>query len=136
MARLVQPDQRRGQHRPHRPGIDPAVGVAADRGVDRTMVEAGGASQAAQHVLEFAAALSPPVYRSGLRLWAWLAARPALYHALVEAKARLLGWLGRDRGRFRSLPLASGWTLVRDMPAPEGRSFHSLWAERQSKTAR
>src|SRR2546421_932243 len=28
---------------------------------------------------EFAQALSPPVYRSGLRLWAWLAARPRLY---------------------------------------------------------
>ena len=25
----------------------------------------------------------------------------------------------------------TGWTSVRDMPAPEGRSFQSLWAERQ-----
>src|SRR5579864_4087892 len=82
---------------------------------------------------EFARRLSPAVYRSGLRLWAWLAARPALYHALVEIKARLLGWIGGERGRFRSLPLASGWTLARDMPAPEGRSFHSLWAERQRR---
>ena len=34
----------------------------------------------------------------------------------------MLGWAGKPRGRFRSLPLASGWTLVRDMPAPDGRS--------------
>jgi len=80
---------------------------------------------------QFAQGKAPPVYRTGLKLWAWVARRPALYHELVELKARLLGWLGRDRGRFRALPLASGWTQARDMPAPEGRSFHSLWAERQ-----
>ena len=80
---------------------------------------------------EFARRLSPPTYRSGLRLWAWVARRPDLYHRLVAVKARLLGGIGKTRGRFRSLPLASGWTLMRDMPAPEGRSFHRMWAERQ-----
>jgi L-lactate dehydrogenase complex protein LldF len=59
-----------------------------------------------------------------------MARRPALYHALVELTSRAVGLAGRDRGRFRALPLAAGWTAVRDMPAPEGRSFHSLWAER------
>jgi L-lactate dehydrogenase complex protein LldF len=80
---------------------------------------------------EFAKKLSPPTYRSGLSLWAWIARRPALYHLLSEVASRALGWAGRTHGRFRSLPLAGGWTLARDMPAPEGRSFHSLWAERQ-----
>jgi L-lactate dehydrogenase complex protein LldF len=79
---------------------------------------------------EFAERLNPPAYRAGLRLWAWIASRPALYHALVELASRAVGLAGRDRGRFRALPLAAGWTAVRDMPAPEGRSFHSLWAER------
>src|SRR5229473_2322171 len=82
---------------------------------------------------EFTQALSPPVYRAGLRLWAWLATRPVLYHAVAEIAGRVLGWAGRERGRFRSLPLAAGWTLGRDMPAPEGSSFHSLWAERQRR---
>jgi L-lactate dehydrogenase complex protein LldF len=82
---------------------------------------------------EFSQRLSPPVYRAGLSLWAWAARRPALYHVLVELASRTLGWLGRGRGRFRSLPLANGWTAVRDMPAPEGRSFHSLWTERRRK---
>jgi hypothetical protein len=74
--------------------------------------------------------LSPPVYRTGLSLWAWVTQRPALYHSLTEVLIRVLGWAGSRRGRFRTLPLASGWTVVRDMPAPEGRTFHSLWAER------
>jgi L-lactate dehydrogenase complex protein LldF len=81
---------------------------------------------------EFTEKLNPPIYRGGLFLWAWAARRPALYHALVEFASRALGWLGRDRGRFRTLLLANGWTAVRDMPAPEGRSFHSLWVERRN----
>jgi L-lactate dehydrogenase complex protein LldF len=85
---------------------------------------------------EFSWRLSPPVYRSGLRLWAWVAQRPALYHALSGVASRVLGWAGMHRGRFRSLPLASGWTAVRDLPAPEGRSFQSLWAEHQRRAGR
>ena len=45
----------------------------------------------------------------------------------------VLGMLGRRKGKFRSLPLAGGWTDWRDMPAPEGKTFHQLWAERQAK---
>src|SRR5436190_2514284 len=82
---------------------------------------------------EFARRLSPPAYRSSLAAWAWVARRPALYHALAGIVGRVLGWAGQHRGRFRSLPLAQGWTAVRDLPAPQGRSFHSLWAERQRK---
>jgi L-lactate dehydrogenase complex protein LldF len=85
---------------------------------------------------EFAQRLSPAAGRSGLRLWAWLAQRPALYHALADIAGRVLGWAGRERGRFRFLPLAAGWTRVRDLPAPQGRSFHSLWAERQRASRR
>jgi len=85
---------------------------------------------------EFSWRLSPPVYRSGLKLWAWVAQRPALYHALAGVASRLLGWAGLHRGRFRSLPLAQGWTAARDMPAPQGRSFQSLWAEHQRRAGR
>jgi L-lactate dehydrogenase complex protein LldF len=80
---------------------------------------------------EYEKRLSPRTYRSGLLLWAWVARRPALYHVVAEVACRLLGHAAGSRGRFRTLPLAAGWTRVRDMPAPEGRSFHSLWAERQ-----
>ena len=84
---------------------------------------------------EHARRLSPPVYRGGLAAWAWVARRPALYHAFTEAASRVLGWTGGRRGRFRALPFAAGWTGVRDMPAPEGRSFQSLWAQHRDSTA-
>ena len=82
---------------------------------------------------QFAESKAPATQRAGLRFWAWVAQRPALYHAMAEISGRVLSRFGAARGRFRSLPLASGWTSVRDMPAPEGRSFHSLWAERQRR---
>jgi L-lactate dehydrogenase complex protein LldF len=85
---------------------------------------------------EYEAKLSPATYRQGLALWAFFVQRPELYHRLAEIGMRVLGFFGRGRGRFRALPLAGGWTAVRDMPVPQGRSFHSLWAERQRKAAR
>src|SRR5436309_11373499 len=85
---------------------------------------------------QFAEKKAPATQRTGLRLWAWIAQRPALYHALAGVASRLLGWAGLHRGRFRSLPLAQGWTAARDMPAPQGRSFHSLWAEPQRRAGR
>jgi L-lactate dehydrogenase complex protein LldF len=75
--------------------------------------------------------LSPPVARVGLALWAAAARRPALYHWGARLAVGLLGLLGRGKGRFRSLPLAGGWTGSRDLPAPEGRTFQARWrAER------
>jgi L-lactate dehydrogenase complex protein LldF len=38
---------------------------------------------------------------------------------------------GRLKGRFRSVPLAGGWTKHRDFPAPQGKTFHELLAERK-----
>jgi L-lactate dehydrogenase complex protein LldF len=85
---------------------------------------------------EFSKRLSPATQRWGLKLWAFAARRPALYRQLSALAARGLGFFGAGRGRFRALPLAGGWTDVRDMPAPEGKSFMTLWAERQRKARR
>jgi L-lactate dehydrogenase complex protein LldF len=82
---------------------------------------------------EFEKQLSPAAYRYGLVVWAFFARRPSLYRFAAAAATRILGFVGRPRGRFRSLPLAGGWTRGRDMPAPQGRSFMSLWAERQKR---
>ncbi len=79
---------------------------------------------------EFERHLTPASVRTGLTLWAALARRPRLYQALTRIGSALLGRLGK-RGRFESLPLAGGWTRFRDMPAPEGPTFQSLWAEQR-----
>jgi L-lactate dehydrogenase complex protein LldF len=80
---------------------------------------------------EFRRRLPPPAARFGLRLWAFAAQRPALYHLGARLAIALLGRFGRRRGGFRSLPLAGGWTGTRDMPAPEGRTFQAEWAKRR-----
>ncbi len=65
--------------------------------------------------------------RAGLALWGFLAKRPRLYHPLSRLGMRLLGLFGRRRGVFRRMPLAGGWTAARDLPAPQGETFHQAW---------
>jgi L-lactate dehydrogenase complex protein LldF len=80
---------------------------------------------------EFSRALSPATQRWGIRLWAFIATRPALYRLATRIAIRALGNLGRGRGRFVRLPLAGGWTKHRDMPAPEGRTFMEQYKARK-----
>jgi L-lactate dehydrogenase complex protein LldF len=82
---------------------------------------------------QVARGLGPAAARWGLGAWSFLASRPRLYGLAAKLGAGVLGRLGRKRGRFASLPLAGGWTDVRDMPAPEGRTFRDLWAERNRR---
>ena len=79
---------------------------------------------------EYEAKLSPAIARWGLAAWAFAARRPRLYRALTRPAMAVLVRLGKRRGNFANLPLAGGWTEFRDMPAPEGKTFHQLWAER------
>src|SRR6185503_13048943 len=53
--RMLDADQRRRGDGADRPGIDPAVRMAADVMIDRAVVEAGAAADAAQHLLELGA---------------------------------------------------------------------------------
>ena len=76
---------------------------------------------------EFERHLQPTRMRAGLKAWAFFARRPALYRLGARLAAATLGAMGRRTGRFRSLPLAQGWTMSRDLPAPEGRSFQAQW---------
>ena len=52
-----------------------------------------------------------------------MAQHPRLYRLGTRVAAVALGLLGRRRGRFASMPYASGWTAGRDLPAPEGDTF-------------
>jgi L-lactate dehydrogenase complex protein LldF len=80
---------------------------------------------------EFERHLSPVSTRWNLGLWAFMARRPLLYRLVTRAAVVGLGWLGRKRGRFTSVPFASGWTEARDMPAPEGDTFFARYAREQ-----
>jgi len=72
-------------------------------------------------------AMTPPAARWGLGIWSAIASRPRLYRRLARLGVAALGRLGRRHGRFANLPLASGWTEGRELPAPEGRTFQDLW---------
>jgi L-lactate dehydrogenase complex protein LldF len=80
---------------------------------------------------EFERHLTPAVVRTNLRFWAWFAQRPELYRLATRAAMAALGLAGRRRGRFASLPLARGWTVGRDLPAPEGETFFARYARAQ-----
>jgi L-lactate dehydrogenase complex protein LldF len=81
---------------------------------------------------EFERHLSPAVSRAGLGLWAFFARRPALYRFATGLTMRALAWAARGKGRFKSLPLASGWTVQRDLPAPQGQTFQAQWKAQQA----
>lgn len=83
---------------------------------------------------EFERHISPDRMRRGLLVWAWLAKHPKLYHAGSKLVINVLGLLGRRKGAFKKLPLASGWTGHRDLPAPEGQTFQQQWAARHKNS--
>ena len=78
--------------------------------------------------------LSSPVERVIYRLWAWSMRFPALY-ALAGAMQKLdLRRRARKTGGawVNEMPSpASGWTQIRDMPAPGAKTFHELWRSRR-----
>jgi L-lactate dehydrogenase complex protein LldF len=83
---------------------------------------------------QYESKLTPTRVRLGLAIWAFFAKRPRLYQTATRLAMRIMGALGRRKGRFRQLPLAGGWTQVRDMPTPQGETFQSAWRKRQRST--
>jgi L-lactate dehydrogenase complex protein LldF len=80
---------------------------------------------------EFERHLQPVTARVGLRFWAFFARHPWLYRLATRIAFTALAAAGRKQGRFRRLPLARGWTMVRDLPAPEGTTFQAQWRRRR-----
>ncbi len=76
---------------------------------------------------QFEQGLKPWYEVVGLRLWGWLALRPALYRPAMRIKARALKMMAGKNGMIRSLPFGGGWTDRRDFPAPEGRTFSEIY---------
>jgi L-lactate dehydrogenase complex protein LldF len=75
--------------------------------------------------------LRPWYEKVGMALWGFAARRPALYDVGSRVAVRLLGLMGGDAKRIRSLPVGGGWTVSRDFPAPSGRTFRELYRERK-----
>ncbi len=80
---------------------------------------------------QYSQQLTGKVTRQGLGLWGLFARRPGLYRLASSLGVRALGLLGRRRGALRSLPGAASWTRHRDLPAPQGKTFMTLYREQQ-----
>ncbi len=80
--------------------------------------------------------LRPWRERVFLRMWAWLSVRPVLYHTVTRMASRALRFMsytvqGAAMGpQVRHLRMAGGWTEHRTMPAPSGKTFKELYAQR------
>jgi L-lactate dehydrogenase complex protein LldF len=84
---------------------------------------------------EFEQRLRPWYERLALQAWGWAARRPVLYDVATRIGARVLRMLADRNGMIRRLPLGSGWTVERDMPAPAGRTFRELYQARMTARA-
>ena len=81
---------------------------------------------------EFSRGLNPATQRYGLKAWAFFARRPRLYRFSASIAIPVLSLFKGRKGRFRTLPLAGGWTKHRDFPAPESRTFLQQWRDRDA----
>jgi L-lactate dehydrogenase complex protein LldF len=82
---------------------------------------------------DFARGNPPWSERFALKVWAFAAKRPRLYHALAAATVRFMMRRAGARGRLSRMPLLKAWTGTRDLPAPQGRTFHSLYTGARRK---
>ncbi|MBA3031854.1 MAG: iron-sulfur cluster-binding protein [Gammaproteobacteria bacterium] len=77
--------------------------------------------------------LRPWFERIALKTWAWVAGNPPLYALGSWLGVRYLKWLAGGRDRIPVLGVAPGWTLGRDFPAPEGKTFRELYAKKKGR---
>jgi len=80
---------------------------------------------------EFEKHLTPSAVRWGLRSWGTLASYPRLYRFAWNLGNKMMRLMGRKAGFIAKLPLASGWTEHRDMPAPTGPTFMQAYKAQQ-----
>ena len=78
--------------------------------------------------------LRPWYERLALALWSWTAQRPALYALLSKIGVRVLKWMGGADKLIHRLPFGGGWTAGRDIPAPQGKTFREIYAQKEQKS--
>jgi L-lactate dehydrogenase complex protein LldF len=79
--------------------------------------------------------MRPWYERAGLILWSWAVERPAMYALFSKIGTRVLKWMGRKDGLIHKMPIGMDWTLGRDMPAPEGKTFRELYAAKKASAS-
>jgi len=66
------------------------------------------------------------------RAWAWAMQSPRIYAIVNQLQKWQLRRNAKGSGWVSKLPaVASGWTKIRDMPAPAPKTFHQLWKGRK-----
>ncbi|MEJ2124050.1 MAG: LutB/LldF family L-lactate oxidation iron-sulfur protein [Alphaproteobacteria bacterium] len=81
----------------------------------------------------FKGGVSPWIERLSLKGWALLAKKPRLYRFAINAIMGVLSEWVKPRGSFRWLPGAGAWLKHRDLPAPPGNTFQTLWQRELKK---
>ena len=76
--------------------------------------------------------LRPFGERLSIKLWRYVALRPGLYAFATKLATRFGKLLGGSDGVIHRLPRLDGWTKGRDMPAPTGKTFRELYAQKKS----
>ncbi len=71
--------------------------------------------------------------RYGLSIWAALAKRPILYQYIMVLAAWFLSLIAGKLGYISSLPLFGGWLNHRDLPASQGKTFQSMWDDKNGR---
>ncbi len=74
--------------------------------------------------------LSGPLERFIYKSWAMSLRSPLLYRWMGRMQQWALRAVARDGWVRKVPPPGSGWTMVRDLPAPAKKSFHQLWKQR------
>jgi L-lactate dehydrogenase complex protein LldF len=85
---------------------------------------------------QFTAGQGSRTQRLGMKAWAFLAKRPRLYRFVAKAWAGLLSEWAKPSGMFRRVLMAEAWLRHRDLPAPPGETFHSLWKKELKRRQR
>ena len=76
--------------------------------------------------------LRPFGERLSIKIWRYVALRPGLYAFATKLATRFGKLLGGSDGVIHRLPRLDGWTNGRDMPAPTGKTFRELYAQKKS----
>jgi L-lactate dehydrogenase complex protein LldF len=75
--------------------------------------------------------LRPWSERLALRLWAWIALRPAAYASIARLLAAVGRWAGGSTRLMHKVPGGASWSRYRDLPAPPGKTFRELYRRRR-----